>query len=302
MKVLVIPDIHQTTTWQKLFEYDIAKDADAIVQLGDWFDTWKPDWKDNAPIKNFEKAFELKEEYPNFHILIGNHDMSYVLHDGCSGYQSSHAYEIQKAIMSHVDKMDVGVALDGWVFSHAGFSMTWMHNKGFASVSQVNKTFHDIVNFLKFDKEFSDGNKLRPSMAIRRAISKDDFYSAHKDLQDEAKALLPKIKEEVKKFTGKDFSDIELDMFVQTTLNTFRFSGNNCYGDDVTQGPLWIRPASLLSDMFFDKQCVGHTEVYDCPESYYDYQSNLLVVDNRKHDTFFILDTEHSTWEKIVIQ
>ena len=38
------------------------------------------------------------------------------------------------------------------------------------------------------------------------------------------------------------------------------FNGDNCYGDDVTQGCLWIRPNSLLKDALDDyKQIVGHT-------------------------------------------
>jgi hypothetical protein len=50
-----------------------------------------------------------------------------------------------------------------------------------------------------------------------------------------------------------------------------RFEGNlrflgfneNCsngYGDNKEQGPLWLRPRSLLGDLYFPKQIVGHTE------------------------------------------
>lgn len=42
----------------------------------------------------------------------------------------------------------------------------------------------------------------------------------------------------------------------------FNFSGHDDYGDDVTQGPLWVRPGSLSKDKIEDYvQVVGHTVV-----------------------------------------
>lgn len=54
-------------------------------------------------------------------------------------------------------------------------------------------------------------------------------------------------------------------------LKEFRFKGKNVYGDDVTQGPLWVRPASLNLDglntmdslstnTIRPVQVVGHTQ------------------------------------------
>ncbi|MDR2607772.1 MAG: metallophosphoesterase [Treponema sp.] len=43
--------------------------------------------------------------------------------------------------------------------------------------------------------------------------------------------------------------------------NILTFSGRNNYGDDVTQSPIWIRPASLIKDHLAGySQIVGHTE------------------------------------------
>lgn len=40
----------------------------------------------------------------------------------------------------------------------------------------------------------------------------------------------------------------------------FNFCGFNMYGDDITQGPLWVRPKSLLIDKVAGyEQVVGHT-------------------------------------------
>jgi len=43
---------------------------------------------------------------------------------------------------------------------------------------------------------------------------------------------------------------------------TLGFNGYDCYGDDVTQSCIWIRPRSLLKDKLDNyKQIVGHTHV-----------------------------------------
>ena len=46
-------------------------------------------------------------------------------------------------------------------------------------------------------------------------------------------------------------------------LHKFRFTGWNMYGDDPKNSPIWVRPNSLISDMYGDyKQIVGHTHTY----------------------------------------
>jgi hypothetical protein len=43
--------------------------------------------------------------------------------------------------------------------------------------------------------------------------------------------------------------------------NILTFSGINNYGDDITQSPIWIRPASLIKDHLAGySQIAGHTE------------------------------------------
>lgn len=43
----------------------------------------------------------------------------------------------------------------------------------------------------------------------------------------------------------------------------FSFDGKDTSGDNITQGPLWIRPNSLLKDRISGTQVVGHTAVKD---------------------------------------
>jgi hypothetical protein len=60
---------------------------------------------------------------------------------------------------------------------------------------------------------------------------------------------------------GFDTGDIEgINEAFLKDRNILNFDGRDIYGDDVTQGPLWIRPDSLLSDYVPGySQIVGHT-------------------------------------------
>ena len=60
---------------------------------------------------------------------------------------------------------------------------------------------------------------------------------------------------------GFDTGDIEgINEAFLTNRNILNFDGQDIYGNDVTQGPLWIRPDSLLGDYVPGySQIVGHT-------------------------------------------
>lgn len=85
---------------------------------------------------------------------------------------------------------------------------------------------------------------------------------------------------------------------------SFKFmmgSNGDYYGDDVTQGPIWVRPKSLLSDSIDGfKQVVGHTTqsnlmfikdkiiLIDCIGT----SGEFLIIDNGKEITMKINDKE----------
>jgi predicted phosphodiesterase len=72
----------------------------------------------------------------------------------------------------------------------------------------------------------------------------------------------------------------------------FLFNGNEDTGDDITQSPIWVRPASLMSDALDNyKQIVGHTRVGK-------------INPKGVHDQFFFCDTldKSSSGEFLVIE
>lgn len=89
-----------------------------------------------------------------------------------------------------------------------------------------------------------------------------------------------------------DHKGERIDKFINDLLLTnsylFDFSGFNPYGDDVTQGPLWIRPRSLYNDLFDNYiQIVGHTKVKEVSN-----QDNLWLIDTfseRKEKAYYLI-------------
>lgn len=71
-------------------------------------------------------------------------------------------------------------------------------------------------------------------------------------------------------------------------------------GNSPLQGPLWIRPPSLLDCPLFDKQVVGHTETYLKEPIPVEVESGKIVVltDTTKHNNYLVLDTENP-WKPI---
>lgn len=240
MKILIIPDVHQTTLWKDVVSH-YYNDFDYIIQIGDWFDTHDEgfDWEKNNPVENFLQAVEFSKLMPKFKICLGNHDFSYLLSSHCSQFQYDHYKDIRDALMSHLEDVNIAYECDGWVISHAGFTKTWMRNHNLQTVEDVNKAFHE-----KND---------------------DGTYK---------------------------------------NLNIFQFDGWEPYGDNITQGPTWVRPYSLWKDAFFKYQVVGHTPMVNVPTILDEDNEiskivrpsiegqRIICIESNDHNCFFPLDTE----------
>lgn len=63
-------------------------------------------------------------------------------------------------------------------------------------------------------------------------------------------------------------------------------------GDEISQGPLWIRPESLLQDAYYPKQVVGHTEMCLYEKVFLHQKENKVVVaDSALHEVYSVFDT-----------
>lgn len=85
----------------------------------------------------------------------------------------------------------------------------------------------------------------------------------------------------------------EIDVFINELFKyqplSFFFNGSDPYGDDVTQSPVWVRPASLKKNAYkyeTIKQVVGHTTVI-----------KLEIMKGR----FFFVDTMGTSKEYLIL-
>jgi hypothetical protein len=76
--------------------------------------------------------------------------------------------------------------------------------------------------------------------------------------------------------------------------NFFKWVGPDSYGDNINEGPLWIRPASLQrTSVEGYNQIVGHTEVHLLRYHKSSYSGmKILCIDSRTHENIIFLDTE----------
>ncbi len=89
------------------------------------------------------------------------------------------------------------------------------------------------------------------------------------------------------------YGDEEIDVFINELFQyqplSFFFNGSNPYGDDITQSPVWVRPASLTRNAYkyeTIKQVVGHTTV-----------QKLVIIKDR----FFFIDTMGTSKEYLIL-
>lgn len=246
MKILIIPDIHGEKHWKKNFLENIDK-VDKCIFLGDYVDNFNEDCKGENAALNFEDVIKTTEPYKSkTKILLGNHDLSYIYQMSgspyVSGHQNSMTYRYNDMFINNIDRLDIAVKYDNWVFSHAGFSKNWY---------KYTKLGYDII-FKRHDEKV-------PAGPIKLTN-----WMLHKD----------------KNLGMLNFSD-----------NGWDPSGNN-----ICQGPLWIRIPALFSDMYYKFQFVGHSEI--CKEekpvliTNENYTKSIICLDSNKHNLYFILDTK----------
>lgn len=257
-KIISVPDVHGTHQWETVKNIP-TESYDYIVFHGDYFDSWENDWPDQG--ENFKEICNfVREDKEHRKMLIGNHDWSYLTRTktgSCSGHQNARGREIKKLLQENLDIIDLAFECDGWIFSHAGFSATW--------VDSIKKVFHQIL-----DKWPEDENTNQSSLCWNENEFCIDFLNKmwHKLEQSE--------------------NNVNIDFDEHLDWYGF-FSGS---GDEVTQGPLWIRPDSLLKDAYFKKQVVGHTEICLYENVFLKRKENYVVfVDSPLHNVFDIFDT-----------
>ncbi|GEM_PF-1435029 len=273
MIIVDIPDMHGSHAWEDV--KNIAKEHPDyyFISHGDWFDGGRWDYKIKRIVsdnkwpdqgENFKNFMEWTKEDPEHRFcLMGNHDWQYLTCNreaSCSGNQYQHASEIRSLLNLYKDYILIAKEFDGWVFSHAGFTKNWVHD-----------FIHEMHN--EYD-EWPNDETGEPGKVWDESEFSIDFIN--------------KVFKEHTHIYGDDTCNSMFD-------ELFDWRGFfSPTGDEVCQGPLWVRPYSLLKEAYFPNQVVGHTSYcIDEPIRLFMKNNKVCITDTESKDMIYILDTEN---------
>jgi hypothetical protein len=142
-KILIVPDVHGRAFWHRALE--LVDQVDQIVFLGDYLDPYSHEGISfDLALEEFNKILEFKKEYPDLvTLLVGNHDMHYIIEDfmDCSRRNTDMLDQLHKLYNSNLDLFDLIHIEDDWLFSHAGVYKGWMDKYEFTLEDLNLKTF-----------------------------------------------------------------------------------------------------------------------------------------------------------------
>jgi hypothetical protein len=162
---VIIGDSHGRDLWKQIVE--IESDADRIIFLGDYFDSF--DLPGVVQLQNFLDIVEFKKNSDKEVVLLfGNHDYHYMpgfTGIGYSGYQAGMAYQFRDAIEQNLPHLQMVYLFDDVLCSHAGISMEWVERHfpnteitNLQSVSMLVDTINDHFKFKPGIFEFNGWN------------------------------------------------------------------------------------------------------------------------------------------------
>lgn len=142
-KILIVPDVHGRAFWHRAME--LVDQVDQIVFLGDYLDPYSHEGISfDLALEEFNKILEFKKEYPDLiTLLVGNHDMHYIIKDfmDCSRRNTDMLDQLHKLYNSNLDLFNLIHIEDDWLFSHGGVYKGWMDKYEFALEDLNLKTF-----------------------------------------------------------------------------------------------------------------------------------------------------------------
>ena len=142
-KILIVPDVHGRAFWHRALE--LVDQVDQIVFLGDYLDPYSHEGISfDLALEEFNKILEFKKEYPDLvTLLVGNHDMHYIIEDfmDCSRRNMAMLDQLHKLYNSNLDLFNLIHIEDDWLFSHAGVYKGWMDKYEFTLEDLNLKTF-----------------------------------------------------------------------------------------------------------------------------------------------------------------
>lgn len=146
MRYILIPDVHGRDFWRKPVGH---RDLDDIVVfLGDYVDPYPNEKITNeTAMQGLIDIIELKKSDPNHIVLLlGNHDMGYLLHGFCNARHWSDGHDkLHDIFMKDIDLFDICYMTGDYLISHAGVYSWWLNERNITldDFKNFNNLFHD---------------------------------------------------------------------------------------------------------------------------------------------------------------
>ena len=147
--IVNIWDIHWTNIWEKIAEKE--KDADKIVFIWDYFDSYDLSW--DVQLENFQRILDFKKKNRDkVDIILWNHELNYIL-DGKDwsswyniGHNEGYSEKIKNILEENIKEFKVVTKIDDILFSHAWFSNTWIERTNHLNLDLENNFEEEINN------------------------------------------------------------------------------------------------------------------------------------------------------------
>jgi len=172
MRILALGDTHGRSAWKQHIE---KQNPDKIIFIGDYFDNGNIQAHDQR--HNFEDIIELKKSRPDDVILIlGNHDLHYLIDEEYSGYQWQEAPVIEKLLRDNINLLQWAHSQNGFLFTHAGVTKSWCKNNGIVQgediAEQINQLPTHAFRFVG-DSFYGDDIIASPVWVRPRSLAQD---------------------------------------------------------------------------------------------------------------------------------
>ena len=150
-EILIIPDIHGRTFYRDALSEALRNNVE-VVCLGDYLDPYEEDGITNEEAFTImEEVVEAKRARPHMvHLLIGNHDSSYLYSkDMClsrfdhDNARRNHEFFIKNSLNFDLF-FDTQIAGKQFLFSHAGITSGWL-----SEIGHSLRGIDDILMLLK---------------------------------------------------------------------------------------------------------------------------------------------------------
>jgi hypothetical protein len=174
---IIIPDIHGRTFWKDAIPFIEA--GNPVIFLGDYLDPYDHEYiTPGDALNNFKEILEVTKGRDNVHLLIGNHDCTYIwpMAHICNCRTDYTNYdEICRLFADNLDRFHIYFIYDNILFTHAGVHSKWL---SYLTCHRPDKPIDEIM--AEYDELLHAGDRgaIQELACISRIRGGDDIVGS----------------------------------------------------------------------------------------------------------------------------